>query len=142
MRVRSYAKYFLAEWAIQLLGFKFELPEHLSSPPVFSGVRVTRSLVVNVCFVDHCLSFILFLLAIVLSVLLPYTDSDYPFIVFSNSSCPLHPCISPEQDKVGTFVKDFTYIFCNVPQIIFGHVISEEIFSTFFHLTINGFQIF
>jgi hypothetical protein len=33
------------------------LPEHLSSPPVFSGVRVTRSLVLYVCFVDLCLSF-------------------------------------------------------------------------------------
>jgi hypothetical protein len=33
------------------------LPEHLSSPPVFSGVRVTRSLVLYVCFVDSCLSF-------------------------------------------------------------------------------------
>ena len=32
------------------------LPEHLSSPPVFSGVRVTRSLVLYVCFVDRCLS--------------------------------------------------------------------------------------
>ena len=30
------------------------LPEHLSSPPVFSGVRVTRSLVLCVCFVDRC----------------------------------------------------------------------------------------
>jgi hypothetical protein len=33
------------------------LVEHLSSPPVFSGVRVTRSLVLCVCFVDRCLSF-------------------------------------------------------------------------------------
>ena len=33
------------------------LPEHLSSPPVCSGVRVTRSLVLYVCFVDRCLSF-------------------------------------------------------------------------------------
>ena len=33
------------------------LPEHLSSPPVFNGVRVTRSLVLYVCFVDHHLSF-------------------------------------------------------------------------------------
>ena len=32
------------------------LPEHLSSSPVFSGVRVTRSLVLCVCFVDRCLS--------------------------------------------------------------------------------------
>ena len=37
-----------------------ELPtllEHLSSPPDFSGVRVTRSLVLCVCFVDRCFSF-------------------------------------------------------------------------------------
>jgi len=45
------------------------LPVHLTSPPVFCGVRVTRSL-------DLCL------LAIVLSVLLRYTDSDYPFGIF------------------------------------------------------------
>jgi len=36
------------------------LPEHLSSPLVFSGVCVTRSLVVYVCFVDRCLSFCTF----------------------------------------------------------------------------------
>ena len=36
------------------------LPEHLSSPPVFSGVQVTRSLVLYVCFVDRCLSFCTF----------------------------------------------------------------------------------
>jgi hypothetical protein len=50
--------------------------------PGFTGVRVTRSLVLYVCFVDRCLSFILFLLAIVLSVLLRYTDSDCPFGIF------------------------------------------------------------
>jgi hypothetical protein len=36
------------------------LPEHMSSPPVFSGARVTRSLVLYVCFVDRCLSFCTF----------------------------------------------------------------------------------
>ena len=36
------------------------LSEHPSSPPVFSGVRVTRSLVLYVCFVDRCLSFCTF----------------------------------------------------------------------------------
>jgi hypothetical protein len=36
------------------------LPEHLSSPQVFSGVHVTRSLVLYVCFVDRCLSFCTF----------------------------------------------------------------------------------
>jgi hypothetical protein len=54
------------------------LPEHLSSPPVFSGVRVTRSLVllIVVC------PFVRFLLVIVLSVLLRYTDYNGPFGVF------------------------------------------------------------
>ena len=33
------------------------LPEHLSSPPVFSGVRVTRSLVLCVCLIDRYFSF-------------------------------------------------------------------------------------
>ena len=33
------------------------LSEHMSSPPVCSGVCVTRSLVLCVCFVDRCLSF-------------------------------------------------------------------------------------
>ena len=56
------------------------LPEHLSLSPIFNGVRVTRSLVLYVCFVDRCLSF--FLLAIVFSVLLRYADSDYPFGIF------------------------------------------------------------
>jgi hypothetical protein len=36
---------------------RLTLPEHLSSPPVLSGVPVTRSLVLYVCFVDRCLSF-------------------------------------------------------------------------------------
>jgi hypothetical protein len=79
------------------------LPKHLRSPPVFSGVCVTRSIVFCVCFIDRCLSFCTFswghcivcsssiyrfwlplwyLVAIVLSVLLRYTDSDYPFGIF------------------------------------------------------------
>ena len=47
----------------------------LSSPPGFSGVRVTSSLVLCVCFVDRCL--LLFFLVIVLSILHQFTDSDY-----------------------------------------------------------------
>ena len=58
------------------------LPEHLRSPPVFSGVRGTRSLVLFVCFVDPCLSFCPFSLIIVLSAILRYADSDYPFGIF------------------------------------------------------------
>ena len=55
------------------------LPEHPSSPPVFSAVRVARSLVLCVCFVDY--PFVLFLLVLVsgLSFLLWFMDSDYLF---------------------------------------------------------------
>ena len=38
------------------------LLEHLSSPPLFGEVRVTRSLVLRVCFVDRCLTFCTFFL--------------------------------------------------------------------------------
>jgi hypothetical protein len=38
-------------------GTAYLFAEHLSSSPVFSGVRVTRSLVLCACFVDRCLSF-------------------------------------------------------------------------------------
>jgi len=58
------------------------LPEHTSSPLVLSWVHITRTLVNCVCFVDRCLSFALFLFAIVLSVLLRYTNSDYLFGIF------------------------------------------------------------
>ena len=36
------------------------LPEYGSSPPFFNGVRVTRSLVLYVCFIDRWLSFCTF----------------------------------------------------------------------------------
>jgi hypothetical protein len=38
----------------------FTLPEHLSSPPVFSGVHGARSSALYVCFVDRCLSLCFF----------------------------------------------------------------------------------
>jgi isoprenylcysteine carboxyl methyltransferase (ICMT) family protein YpbQ len=50
------------------------LPKHLSSPHVFGGVRVARSLV-------FC-SVVLSLLAIVLHVRLPFTSSNSPFGIF------------------------------------------------------------
>ena len=68
-------------WRVPLVEEELEtLPEHLSSPPVSSGVTLIRSLVLCVCFVEGC--FVLFLLAIVLSVPLRFTDSDYPFYIF------------------------------------------------------------
>jgi hypothetical protein len=61
-------------------------PEHLSSTPVFSGVRVNRSLIFMYFLLIVVCSFVLFLLAIVLSVLLRHTDSGYLPLVSSNSS--------------------------------------------------------
>ena len=49
-------------------------------PRLLVGFRITRSLVLCVCFVDRCLSF--FLLVIVLSVHLRFTGSDYHFGIF------------------------------------------------------------
>jgi hypothetical protein len=57
------------------------LPEHLSSPSVFSGVRVTRCLALYVCCVDRCLSFCTFFFWPWCSVL-RYTVSDCPFGIF------------------------------------------------------------
>jgi hypothetical protein len=56
------------------------LPRHLGSPPVFSGVHVARFLVFCIVFCGSM--FVLFLLAIVLSVRLPFTISDYLFGIF------------------------------------------------------------
>ena len=50
--------------------------------PGVNRVRVSRSLVLYLCVVDRFLSFCTLFLAIVLSVLLRYTDSDYPFGIF------------------------------------------------------------
>jgi len=76
------------------------LPEHLSSPLVFSGVHVTRSLVLCVCFVDH-----FWLLAIVLSVLLRFKDSDYPFGILKLSTFFIY---TEHQKKCNIFIF---YIF-------------------------------
>ena len=61
------------------------LPVHLSSPLVISGVRVTRSVVLHVCFVDRYLSFCTFSLAIALSVLLRYIWILITPLISSNS---------------------------------------------------------
>jgi hypothetical protein len=66
------------------------LPEYLSLPPVFGGVRVARSLVFCVVFCRSLFVLLfLFLLAIVFSVLLRTTYSDYRFWS-SNSSYIKH----------------------------------------------------
>jgi len=58
--------------------------EHLSSPQDFSGVRVSRSLILCLIFCRSLLvlMFFFFLSTIVLSVLLRFTDFDCPFGIF------------------------------------------------------------
>jgi hypothetical protein len=70
---------------------------------------VTRSLVLCVCFVDRFLSFVLFLLTIVLYVL-QYTDSDYPFDYLQTL---LHTrCL------VGSVLLIYlVFLFCGVPNV-------------------------
>jgi len=55
------------------------IPEHLSSPPVFSDVRVARSLIFCVVICRWLFVLFTFLFAIVLSVLLRFTASEYTF---------------------------------------------------------------
>ena len=55
---------------------------HLSSPPVFSGVRATQSLVLCVYFVDHCLSFFF-------SPLCCLSFIDLQILITPLVSCPL-----------------------------------------------------
>jgi len=60
------------------------LPEHPNLPLVLIGVRVTRSLILYVLFCRSLIvsPFVLFLLTIMLSVLLRFTDSDFPIDIF------------------------------------------------------------
>ena len=61
------------------------LPEQLGSPSFSSGVRATRSLVLCVCFVDRCLSFVLFFWLLCCLLLFDLWILITPF-VSSNSS--------------------------------------------------------
>ena len=59
------------------------LPDHMSSTPVFSGVRVTRFVVLYVCFVDSCLSFCTFIFKPLYCLsFCHFLASDYLFGIF------------------------------------------------------------
>ena len=60
----------------------FNLNGYMSSPPVFNGVRVTRSLVLYVCFIDRCLSFCSFSFGHCVVCSSSIHDYDYPFGIF------------------------------------------------------------
>jgi hypothetical protein len=56
----KYRDYYISWQILSFYGYQLcstSRPEHLGSPPVYSGVRATRSLVLCVCLVDRCLSF-------------------------------------------------------------------------------------
>ena len=74
-------KFYEKKVSTVILNNSFRAPEFI---PLFRGVRVTRSLVLGLGFVDRCLSFCLFSFGKVLSFCIRITDSDYP--VSSNSS--------------------------------------------------------
>ena len=59
---------------------------HPTPPPVFSRIRVTRSLVVCVCFVDRCLSFCTFLFCPLCCLFFFDIQIMITPLVFSNSS--------------------------------------------------------
>ena len=80
----------VTQWVIHMEQKLLTLPEHPSSPLVFNGVRIARSLVLCVWyFVDHCLSFFfqaLYCLSSIYGFWLPLwylrsTASDYPFVI-------------------------------------------------------------
>jgi hypothetical protein len=60
-------------------------PKHLSPPPVFSGVGVTRCLVLCVCFVDRCLSFCTISFGHCVVCSSSIYDSDYTCGIFKPS---------------------------------------------------------
>ena len=74
--VYSNSSYRVCNTMVQLVEQElFTLSDHLSSPSVFSGVRITRSLVLCVCFVDRCLSFCTFSFGLCVV----YSSSSYGF---------------------------------------------------------------
>jgi hypothetical protein len=108
----------LGHWRVSLVEQELlTLSELLSSPPGFSGVRVTRSLVLYVCFVDRCLSFCL--LAIVLSVL-RYTDSDYPFGIFKLYHFQVHWVAIISSHKARSLIgENDHWLVCIIEQVHF-----------------------
>jgi hypothetical protein len=91
--VRMWTRYIFHNWQLRryykilsLIFFWSILPfRSTCAPPplVFSGVRVTRCLVLCVCFVHRCLSFCPFSFGhFVARSVLRLTDSDYPFGIF------------------------------------------------------------
>ena len=118
---------------IGLLYFKQELltfPEHLNSPPVFSGVRVTRSLVLCVCFVDRCLFFCTFFfwplccLLTSLGVFLQIADPSVAWrVVFD--MCNYNSMLYV-QNKCNTIVYLFVLLDSWLNNVNYGHLYGRQ----------------
>ena len=94
------------------------LPEHLSSRPGFTGVRVVRSLVFCVVFCRSLfvLLFFFFFFVIVLSVLFRFTDFDYLFGIFKLflSESTVYDCVNIHRivlDQICAFDSNPSSIF-------------------------------
>ena len=76
-------------WRVQRMEQELPtLPEHLSSPAVFSGIRVARTFVFCAMF---CRSLFLLFLLVIASSALQFTVSAYPFDIFKLFSLTLFP---------------------------------------------------
>ena len=100
----------------------FTLPKHLGSPPVFSGVRVTRSLVLYVCFVDRCVSFCPFSFGHCFVCISSIYGFWYPFNIFNLCSiiigqcqmwCNRYKCMCWENIDIQDFLDKCEGMTCN-----------------------------
>ena len=84
------------------------LPEHLSSPPVFSELRVSWSLVLCACFVDRCLPFCsLFLWSFCCLFFFEIRIMITPFV----SSYPSYCGVASTQGRLTTGVWHYLHLY-------------------------------
>ena len=104
------------------------LPVHPSSPPGFSGVRVTRSLVLCVCFVDHCLSFCTFSFGYCVVC----SSSIYGFwlpLWYLQIRLTAEKCLSPASCLIGFL----SYYSLPGHFLVMIHVSEVDVFSVLYH---------
>ena len=98
-------------WRVSLVEQELlTLLEYLSSPLVFSGVRVSRSLVLYVCFVDRCLS--LFTFSFVHCVVCSSSIYRFwlPFWYLQTLAFYLYWLLNINKCKMGVFCNSSKYI--------------------------------
>jgi len=115
---------------------------YICSPPVFSGVRVTRSLVLCVCFVDSCLSFwplcclFFFDIQILITPLVSSNSSYHVNYIVSSTPCYRLESITiiiiymscMYRKAADTYVKE-----SNIPVIIYFFVTMPPIYHCIPH---------